>query len=76
MPLKQSAEQRSGVLLAELEAGSRLARRGLRPGDVIFGCNRERVRNLAEFEDAVKSARGSLYLDVRREGNDYVLRLE
>jgi S1-C subfamily serine protease len=73
---RQRQQQGAGVVLQELASDSQLARRGLRPGDLILGVNRARVRTLEEFEQAVESTRGSLYLDVRREGNDYLLRMD
>lgn len=76
LPLKQRPDPVKGVLLSELEPDSRLARRGLRPGDVITGCNRMKIQDLGEFKDVVSSVRGSLYLEVRREGSDYVVRLD
>jgi len=76
LPLKQRPDHVRGVLLSELESGSRLARKGLRPGDIITGCNRMRIQDLGEFQDVVSSVRGSLYLDVRRDGGDYVVRLD
>jgi hypothetical protein len=34
------------------------------------------IQDLDEFEDVIKSVRGSLFLEVRRQGNDYVVRLD
>jgi len=74
--MKQRSERVRGVLLGELSADSRLARRGLRPGDVVMGVNEVRVRDLAEFEEAVDAARGTLYLEILRRGRDYVVRVD
>ncbi len=76
LPAKARAERVRGVLLAELEAGSRLARQGLRPGDIITGVNRSQVSNLAEFQDAVQQARGQMILQLRRNRSDYVARID
>ena len=76
LPLKQRPDRISGVLLSELEPDSILARRGLRPGDIITGCNRMKIQDLGEFKDVVTSIRGSLYLGVRRDGGDYVVRVD
>jgi len=76
LPMGQRSERLRGVLLAELQADSRLARRGLRPGDVILGANQERVRDLGEFEEVISAARGPLYLEVLRRGREYVVRLD
>jgi serine protease DegQ len=76
LPLKMRMDQLQGVLLAELEEESQLARRGLRPGDVIVGANRNRVRDLEEFRDVVGLVRGSLYLEILRGDRQYVVRLD
>jgi len=76
LPLKLRSGQVHGVLLSELESGSVLARRGLRPGDIITGSNRTRIRDLGEFQDVISSLRGSLYLGIRRQGGDYVVRVD
>ena len=76
LSLKQRPDQVKGVLLSELEPGSRLARRGLRPGDIITGCNRMRIQDLGEFQDVVSSVTRSLYLEVRRGGEDYVVKVD
>ncbi|MEJ2382904.1 MAG: Do family serine endopeptidase [Xanthomonadales bacterium] len=76
LPMKLRSERVRGVLLGELRADSRLARRGLRPGDVILGANDVRVRDLGEFEEAIGAARGTLYLEVLRRGREYVVRLD
>jgi S1-C subfamily serine protease len=66
----------SGVLLASLERSSRLASEGLRPGDVITAVNQERVANLAGFRQALRRARGPLLLQLRRDGEAYVARID
>jgi serine protease DegQ len=76
LPLKQRPDRVTGVLLSELEPESRLARQGVRPGDIITGCNRMATRDLSEFQEVVSSVRGSLYLQVRRGGRDYVVRMD
>ncbi|MBT8048516.1 MAG: Do family serine endopeptidase [Xanthomonadales bacterium] len=76
LPLKQRTDAVKGVLLSELDADSRLAATGLRPGDIITACNRARIQDLAEFKDVVSAVRGALYFQVRRNGNDYVVRID
>jgi Do/DeqQ family serine protease len=76
LPLKQRSGAGGGVLLSKLDPGSRLARLGLRPGDVVTGCNRVRIRDLDELGAAVESTRGSLYLEIRRNGGNYVVRVD
>lgn len=76
LPPRQRTEGVRGVMLSELAPNSRLAARGLRPGDIITGCNRTRTQDLAEFQEAVDSVRGTLYLQVRRDGSDYVVRVD
>jgi len=76
LPQKQKSGGARGVLLSALEPDSRLTRTGLRPGDLITGCNRMPIQNLVEFKDVISAVRGSLFLEVRRGGRDYVVRLD
>jgi len=76
LPLKLRSARIRGVLISELEADSRLARSGLRPGDVITGVNKKVVRSLAEFESEISLVRGSIYLQIRRSGGEYVARID
>jgi S1-C subfamily serine protease len=65
-----------GVLLSELRRDSRLAYEGLRPGDVIVSVNRQRVDQLGEFRERVRRARGPLLLQLRRNGEAYIARID
>ena len=76
IPIKQRSSQVRGVVLVELQSDSRLARRGMRPGDIVIGANRNRVGNLEEFREVVSSINGTLYLEVLRKGRDYVVRVD
>ena len=76
LPPKQRSDGAGGVVISSLDPGSRLARQGLREGDVITGSNRVRIRDLAEFQEVLRSVTGTLYLQVRRKGNDYVARID
>ncbi len=76
LPLKLRSARIRGVLISELEADSRLARSGLRPGDIITGANKKAVRSLAEFESEISLVRGSIYLQIRRSGGEYVARID
>jgi Do/DeqQ family serine protease len=76
LPPKQRSDSAGGVVISSLEPRSRLARQGLREGDVITGSNRMRIRDLGEFREVVRSVSGTLYLQVRRNGNDYVARID
>jgi serine protease DegQ len=77
---EQNARKRqrslSGVLLDELEPSSRLAREGLKPGDLITGVNRQQVRNLADFREALKNTRGSILLQGNRRGRSYAVKVD
>jgi len=66
----------SGVLLDELEPRSRLAREGLVEGDIITGVNRQRVRNLVEFTEALAQPHGNIMLQIRRKGRAYIARID
>ena len=55
-----------GVIAAEVEPGSRAARNGIRPGDVIVAVNRRRVRNTEDLEGAFEQAGQVLALNIVR----------
>ncbi len=76
LPIKLRSDRIKGVLLSALESGSRLARNGLRPGDIITGVNRQGISDLADFQEAVLSVRGSFYLHIHRNGGDYRARID
>ncbi len=76
IPIKQRSSQVRGVILVELQGDSRLARRGMRPGDIVIGANRNRIGNLEEFREVVGGINGTLYLEVLRKGRDYVVRVD
>ena len=76
LPPKQRSDPAGGVVIAKLEPRSRPARQGLREGDVITGSNRMRIRDLGEFQEVIRSVSGTLYLQVHRNGNDYVARID
>jgi len=76
LPFKQRSEGVGGVLISGLDPRSRLARQGLREGDIITGSNRVPIRDLAEFQEVLRGVSGTLYLQVRRGGRDYVARID
>ena len=76
LPPRQGSDDAGGVVLSGLDPDSPLARLGLREGDVITGSNRMRIGDLGEFRDVITSVDGSLYLQIRRGGRDYVVRLD
>jgi len=76
LPPGRNSDEAGGVVLSSLDPDSALARLGLREGDVITGSNRMRIGDLGEFRDVITSIDGSLYLQVRRGGRDYVVRLD
>lgn len=55
-----------GVAVAQVAPGSRAARSGLRPGDVITSVNRQPVESLGDFREAVSADARQLLLHVRR----------
>ncbi len=63
-----------GVFVADVAQGSPAWLFGLRPGDIVTAVNRRPVRSLAEFEEAVSSARRVLALNLLR-GNTQVFLL-
>jgi serine protease DegQ len=66
----------SGILLDELTSKSRLAREGLKVGDIITGANRQQVRSLEDFSEALRQKRSSILLQVWRRGRSYVVRVD
>ena len=55
-----------GVMLYDVERGSRVWEAGLRQGDIITSVNRRPVRELNEFLQLVTQLKGQLLLRVRR----------
>ena len=62
-----------GVVVTEVEPGSKAEEAGLRRGDVIQEVNRRPVQSKREFEAAVRSAGADALLLVNREGNTLFL---
>ncbi len=65
----------TGVLLDDLDARSALARQGLQPGDIITGANRQQVHNLVDFRKLVENTRGTMLLQVWRDGRSYIVQV-
>ena len=75
LPARLRNAKYSGVLVLELEPRSRLAYEGLRSGDIITGANRERIRNLSDLKEVLGAIRGSVVLQIRRNGEAYFARI-
>lgn len=56
----------NGVLISRVDAHSRAAANGLRPGDVIIGANRNRVDDINAFAQALSKSQDSVLLHVQR----------
>jgi Do/DeqQ family serine protease len=76
LPARMRNGRNAGVLVAELAPGSRLVYEGLVPGDIITGANRERIRNLREMREVIEGVRGPIILQIRRDGEAYIARIE
>ena len=50
-----------------MEPDSDAALAGLQEGDVIVSANRKPVKDVAEFREAAKAGKGTLFLAVRRD---------
>jgi len=55
-----------GVIVTQVDANSPAWLHGLRPGDVIFGVNRKKVRSVQEFLAALQSTEERLILNLLR----------
>ena len=55
-----------GIMVFEVEQGSRVAAAGLREGDIISSVNRAPTRNLQEFLQVVNQLKGQMLLRVQR----------
>jgi serine protease Do/serine protease DegQ len=62
-----------GALVAKVEPNSPAWLQGLRPGDVIYGVNQRRVRNVNELMTALRNVEGALSISLVR--GDYRIRI-
>ncbi len=61
-----SSRGAEGVVVTRVEPNSPAWVHGLRPGDIIVGVNRKKVRSVTEFLTAVQSSRDSIILSLLR----------
>jgi len=55
-----------GLVIASVEQDSRAWQAGIRPGDIIYGANRRRVRTLAELQKALRAGERGQTLNILR----------
>jgi serine protease Do/serine protease DegQ len=55
-----------GVVVTAVEQGGAAFRNGLRPGDIVYGVNRVRVRSVQELIGAMRGVEGAVRLSVLR----------
>ena len=56
-----------GVVITGVDPDSDAALAGLQEGDVIVSVNRKDVKNVAEFREAARAGKGTLFMAVRRD---------
>jgi serine protease Do/serine protease DegQ len=62
----RSAQGSQGVVVTKVDANSPAWMHGLRPGDIIVGVNRKKVRSVQEFLTAVQASHDSITLNLIR----------
>ncbi len=62
----RSAQGSQGVVVTKVDANSPAWMHGLRPGDIIVGVNRKKVRSVQEFLAAVQASHDSISLNLLR----------
>jgi serine protease Do len=68
LPAELRSQGISGVMVSDLEPGGLAEQSGIERGDIIMSVNQKKVRNLAEYQRAVRDStrRGAVALLVRR----------
>lgn len=69
----ETSGTQQGVVVAEVERGSRAWRARLRPGDVILRANRQAVPDLESLKAAVDDPADALMLKVNRKGSIFTI---
>jgi S1-C subfamily serine protease len=54
------------VIVIQVDGSSPAWRHGLRPGDIIFGVNRKKVRSVQEFLSTLQSSEDRIILNLLR----------
>ncbi|MGA2118745.1 MAG: DegQ family serine endoprotease [Bryobacteraceae bacterium] len=66
-------ETASGVVVTQIDPSSEAADSGLRRGDLIQEVNRKPVRNVEDFQNALRNSKDQTLLLVNRDGNSLYL---
>ena len=62
-----------GVVVSSISPNAPAAYHGLRMGDVIVGANRQRIYDLATFDQALRRSENSVLLHINRGGNAFYI---